>query len=306
MPKPRLISPRYWGTWLYVAIVYLITRLPQWAQIGLGRSLGRVLHANHRLHCIARTNVSRCFPDLHEDQVRSLISKYFANQGIDIVESMNIWARNGFRLIDDRLSVEGLEHIREALKQGKGIIFLGSHFSNVDMGAVLIAYIGKKHGLYDFSITYREQKDPVFDWVMKRGRSRYFKRVIPAVDIRTVVRELRGKNIVWFAPDMNVDRKNAIFVPFMGIQASTTTSISRLSKLTDSLVIPWANYRMANRFEYRVKIFPPLANFPSNDVVADTTRVNQFIEQLVIEKPDSYLWILRRFKTRPPGESPFY
>ena len=113
-------------------------------------------------------------------------------------------------------------------------------------------------------------------------------------------------SLICTAGAMDVGGKNSTFAPFLGIQASTTTAISRLAKMAGAIVIPYANYRAEDRFEYKLKFFPPLADFPSDDVVADTTRINQFIEQLVREKPQSYLWILRRFKTRPAGEAPFY
>lgn len=301
----KMVSPRYWRTWFYIGVIYLVSCLPGRVQFSLGRLLGRILRADRRLQHIARTNISRCLPYLDSAQTEALLRQYFSNQGIDLVESLNIWAANGFKLAEN-LQVEGLEYIESALKQNRGVILVGSHFSNVDMGCVLLAYIGKKNDLFKFSATYREQKDPVFDWLMKRGRNQYFKQVVPATEMRPIVRELKQKNMVWFAPDMDIDSKNAIFVPFLGNQASTTTSISRLAGLTDALVIPYANYRAENRFEYRIKIFPPLTDFPSDDIMADTTRINQFIEKLVYEKPQSYLWILRRFKTRPPGEAPFY
>jgi len=300
-----MIAPRYWPTWFYIGVLYLISRLPRRLQFVLGRMLGQFLRSNKRLQHIARTNITRCLPELDTEQTESLIRKYFDNQGIDLIESLNIWTGNGLKLAADH-QVEGLEHVKAALQQDTGIILLGSHFGNVDMGGMLLVCCGRNQNLFDFSATYREQKNPVFNWLMKSGRERYIKQAIPATELRPIVRELKNKNIVWFAPDMDVGGKNSTFAPFMGIQASTTTAISRLSKMANAIVIPYANYRAEDRFEYKLKFFPPLADFPSDDVVADTTRINQFIEELVREKPQSYLWILRRFKTRPPGEASFY
>ena len=301
-----MISPRYWATWFYIGIIYFISCLPWRVQFSLGRLLGRFLRADNRLQHIVRTNITRCLPDLEPDQTETLIRQYFSKQGVDLVESLNIWTGNGFKLIHNHLKIEGIEHIESAIKQNRGIILIGSHFSNVDMGAVLVAYTGDRHNLFNFSATYREQKDPVFDWLMKRGRLHYFKQVIPATEVRPIVSELKENNIVWFAPDMDAAGKNSVFVPFMGIEAATTTTINRLAKLTNALVLPYANYRLPDRFEYRLKFHPALTDFPSNDIVADSARINQFIEQLIYEQPESYLWILRRFKTRPPGEAPFY
>ncbi len=299
-------SLRYWPTWFYIAILYLLTYLPEKIQFGLGKALGRLLARDRRLHHFVTTNLTRCFTDYSPEQIDRLTSRYFINQGIDMVESVRIWARNGFSWIRDKIEIEGIEYIQSARATGKPIILVGSHFGNVDMGAVLMAYACKQFDLFEITVTYREQKNPIFDRTMKRGRSRYFNKVLPATDIRSVVKELKNNEVVWFAPDMDVDKKNAVFVPFMGVQASTTTSVSRLAKMTGALVVPYANYREDDGFRYRLKIFPALQDFPSDDVAYDTTRINQFIEDRIREKPEAYLWMLRRFKTRPPGEQAFY
>ncbi len=299
-------SPEYWGTWLSIAIGYLIAHIPLRIQIYLGGLFGRLLHSSRKLSHIAETNITRCFPGLDKRQHETLVQKYFINQGIDLFETLTIWCRNGYQLVDNCVEVEGLNYLQEAIKQEKGIILLSSHFGNVDMGAMLMAYIGNKNNLYRFSATYREQPNYVLNRFMTRGREQYFKNLISVNDMRRVAQELKNKKIVWYAPDMDVDRKNAVFIPFMGVQASTTTAISRLAKLTDSIVIPYAHYRAPGKHDYKVKIFPALANFPSNDVVADTGKINMFIENLVTAQPDKYWWILRRFKTRPVGEKSFY
>ena len=303
--KPGMFAPRYLATWLYIGLLYLISWLPLKLQYVIGRQLGRFLYTNRRLQHIARTNITRCLPELDTEQTESLIRKYFENQGIDLIETMYGWAGDGLKITADH-QIEGIEHVKAALQQDRGIILLGSHFSNVDLGCMLLVNSAREEKLFEFSALYREQKNPVFDWFMKRGRLKYIKQAIPANEIRPILRELKKKKIVWFAPDMDVGDQNSTFAPFMGIQASTTTAISRLAAMTNAIVIPYANYRTEGRFQYKLKYFPPMADFPSDDEVADATRLNQFVEQLVREKPESYLWILRRFKTRPPGEAPFY
>jgi KDO2-lipid IV(A) lauroyltransferase len=304
--ETKQLSPRYWGTWISIGLAHLVARIPLRLQYILGRRFGRLLLSNKKLSHIARTNISRCFPDMNEDQLEILMQKYFINQGIDLLETLTIWCRNGFKLVGDHVEVDGLDNLRQALKQDKGIILLSSHFGNVDMGAMLMAYIGKKYDLYDFAATFREQPNPVLNRFMTAGRAQYFKALIPVNNIRRVSQELKNKKIVWYAPDMDVAKKNAIFIPFLGVQASTTTAISRLAKLSDSIVVPYAHYRIPGKHQYRVTIFPPLENFPSTDITADTLKINQFVEQLVTAQPENYWWILRRFKTRPAGEPPFY
>jgi Kdo2-lipid IVA lauroyltransferase/acyltransferase len=204
------------------------------------------------------------------------------------------------------IDVVGMEYLTDALSQNRGIILMSSHFGNVDMSAALMSWIGSRNAQFSFSATYREQPNPVLDRFMTKGREQYFDNLIPVDNLRKVARDLKSGKIVWYAPDMNVDKKNSVFVPFMGIPASTTTAISRLAKLSDAIVLPYAHYRLSGKYNYRVNIFPPLSNFPSADLIADTAQINNFVEGLVKEYPEKYWWILRRFKTRPAGEPSFY
>lgn len=302
----KYLSPKYWGSWAYILLCHLIAFLPLQIQLKLGIFFGKWLSTNKKLSHIAKTNITRCFPDLSEQESSRIINQCFVNQGIDLFETFTLWCRNGFKVFDTSIEIEGLSHMQDALKQDRGIILLASHFSNVDMGAMLMSYIGEKSNSYRFSVTYRPQPNKLVDSFMTRGRKQYFKKVIPVDDIRQISRELKNGQIVWYAPDMNVAKKNAVFIPFLGVQASTTTAISRLARMTNSLVIPYFHHRSADRHHYHVKIYPPLENFPTSDVLADTKKANQLLEQTVSAEPEKYWWILRRFKTRPAGEKEFY
>ncbi len=306
LTKFKYISPAYWSTWLFIFISYSIAYLPFKMQFKVGGAFGKLLSRNKKLFHVVKTNITHCFPALNDKEYSPIIEKYFINQGIDFFETLTIWCRNGYKLVENQVEVEGLNYLEDALRKNRGIILLSSHFSNVDMGAMLMAYIGQKHNLYQFSATYREQPNFVFNSFMTRAREQYFKQLIPVNNIRHIARELKNRKIIWYAPDMNVSKKNAVFIPFLGVQASTTTAISRLAKMTDAIVIPYAHYRSTEKHQYRVKIYPALTNFPTDDIVADTLKTSQLLEQLVTADPDRYWWILKRFKTRPPGENKFY
>ena len=302
----KYLAPRYWGTWLFILTSYLIAYLPLRIQFIVGGLFGKLLSTNKKLFHVVKTNITACFPELGPIEYNPIIKKYFINQSIDLFETLTIWCRNGYKIVDNQVEVTGLNYLQDALKQNKGIILLASHFGNVDMGAMLMANIGEKNNLFKFSATYREQPNLVFNSFMTRGREQYFNNLIPVNNIRRIAKELRHKKIIWYAPDMNVSKKNAIFIPFLGVQASTTTAISRLAKMTDSIVIPYAHYRSTDKHQYRVEIFPALTNFPSDNIVTDTLKTNKLLEELVTTDPDRYWWILKRFKTRPAGEKSFY
>jgi len=118
------------------------------------------------------------------------------------------------------------------------------------------------------------------------------------------VRHLKKGGFLWYAPDQDMRGKDTVFVPFFGHTAATITATHQLARMTGCAVIPYFHRREGGK--YFLKIGAPLENFPSEDVEADTTRVNQAIEQMVREAPDQYLWIHRRFKRQPGGRSDFY
>jgi KDO2-lipid IV(A) lauroyltransferase len=92
-----------------------------------------------------------------------------------------------------------------------------------------------------------------------------------------------------------------VFAPFFGVEAATSTAIGRLSKITGSPVIMFGQYRNDNGTGYTLEFFPALADFPTGDDVKDATIVNKAIEDCIKRHPDQYLWMHRRFKTRPDG-----
>jgi len=151
---------------------------------------------------------------------------------------------------------------------------------------------------------YRKHKNPVYEWAVKFGRLRYAKAMYANEDIRATVRHLKKGGFLWYAPDQDMRGKDTVFVPFFGHTAATITATHQLARMTGCAVIPYFHRREGGK--YFLKIGAPLENFPSEDVEADTARVNQAIEQMVREAPDQYLWIHRRFKRQPGGRSDFY
>ncbi len=117
-----------------------------------------------------------------------------------------------------------------------------------------------------------------------------------------ITRALKKKGVVWYAPDIEVKNKNSVFAEFKGVQASTTLAISRIARATNALVVPYAHYRNDDDRTYRLRIFPALDNFPSDEPIADTRALNRAIEAIIEPHPERYWWSIKRFKNRPEGE----
>jgi KDO2-lipid IV(A) lauroyltransferase len=121
-----------------------------------------------------------------------------------------------------------------------------------------------------------------------------------------MIRYLRDGNLVWYAPDLDMGRRQSLFAPFFGVEAATLVTPTRLAKLTHAKVFPIGFYRRDDWQGYDITIHPALNNFPSDNELDDIRRINQTVEAIVRQHPEQYLWQYRRFNTRPEGEEKFY
>ena len=295
-----LLLPRYWPLWLGISLMKLIARLPPRLALRLGSILGRLsLPLAGRRRNIALTNLRLCFPELSAQQHDELLKKQFEAVGMGMFETAMAWWSNDDQL-ESLVQIEGMEHLQRAEADGRGVILLTGHFTTLEIGARFITFQHAFHAMY------RPHKNPLYQDIMRRAREHRSRR--PALtqnDVRSVLKALKKGQSVWYAPDQDYGR-DSVFVPFFNIPARTITATSRLAKAANALVIAYFPERLPDNQGYKVSILPPLDNFPSDDVMADTQRINQLIEDRVRRVPEQYLWVHRRFKHRPPGEDRFY
>ena len=300
-PKPwSRYLPRYWPTWLALALLWCITRLPYAGQLSIGRGLGRLAQGLAiKRKRIALTNLGLCFPDLPDTERQALLTEHFSSLGIALVEmALSWWGPD--RKLKDLVTITGLDHLHAALLQGKGVLLLSAHFTTLEIGGRLLS-------LYTpFHVLYRNHKNPVIDAAMKRSRTRLYERAIQRGDLQAMLKSLKQNRPVWYAPDQDFGADNSLFVPFFGVPAATLTATSRLARVSGARVVPFFQTRLPGARGYKLTLLPALENFPSDDLEADTRRIAGIIEARVREHPEQYLWTHRRFKTRPPGEKPVY
>lgn len=292
--------PRYWPTWGAIALMYLAAWLPWSLKLALGRGLGLLAwrFAKRRRH-ITETNIRLCFPELNPQQQADLVKRTFIANGIGLLETATAWCRS-VDFMRQRMQFTGTEHLQKALAQGKGAIILGIHFSTLDLGGAL-------HGLlFDVDVIYRRHDNPLFEAFMTRSRERIFGAALDRRDLRAAIKRIKSGRGVWYSPDQDFGADVSVFAPFFGQTAASIKMTSRLAKMTGAPVLPLMFHRNPDDFTYRLEYLPPLDPFPTGDEVADATQVNAFIEQAIRRHPEQYLWLHRRFKTRPPGEASVY
>lgn len=278
------------------ALLWLVTRLPYSTQMRTGRLIGRAAFqlARRRRH-IAAVNISLCFPQLDAKQKAALVHDHFLSLGQGMVETALCWWGRASQL--ERLfSLVGEQHLQQALDRGKGVILLSAHFTTLELGGRLLAL------QHPFHVLYRQHKNPLFETVMQRARKRRFDRAVPRNDTRALLKSLSENMPIWYAPDQNHGGSQSLFVPFFGVQASTLTSTSRLAAISGAAVVPFFQLRLPGERGYLLTLCPALEDFPGDDLEADAARINALVEAVVREMPEQYLWVHRRFKTRPEGE----
>ena len=294
------LSPRYLPFWLLLGLLRLVALLPYRAELAIGRLLGRLmgwLMPSRRR--IADTNLARCFPDKSAAERESIRSACFENIGIALIEMAMCWWWPDEKL-KSLVEVKGLENLEAVLEQGRGAILLAGHFTNLEISGRLLIFHKP------LQVMYRTQGNEIWDSYIYTQRSRFFVNGVSRKSTRKLIKGIKDQIPTWYAPDQDFRRERNVFAPFMGVETATITASSRLAQSTGAAMLPFCPERKADGSGYVLHIDPPLENFPSGDDLQDATRINQAIEKYVRLFPENYMWIHQRFKTRPPGEPPFY
>ncbi len=296
----NFLAPRFWPTWLGLALVWPAHLLPYRMQIFIGGIVGQLfMLINPYRRLIVKTNLALCFPELDDRQRQQLSKRFFRSLGISLVEeTASIWASD--RFMAKLGHIQGLEHIRAAQQQGKSVLLLSGHFCSVDFaGRLLIRE-------YPVCFTYQELRNPLSNHILMRARTKFAHCIIHRHDTRAFIKALKAGEAVWYAPDQSQKPENSVFAPFFGIQANTLKATTKLAKISGAAVLPFEIKRLPDARGYALTIQPPLDDYPGESEIADATRFNALLEAQIRDNPDQYLWTHRRFKQRPEGDEKFY
>ena len=258
----------------WIRVVRSMKNLPMSVREALAKVIARILWlAIPKRRHVIETNLRLCFPELSESD-KETIQKF--------------------------VTFEGLENLLE--NKGEPIIVVAPHFAGLDAAGIALNTYVRGVSLY------QKQSNLAWDEAVLAGRKRFSDPVLIAKsnesDLRPVLRAIKEGLPFYYLPDMDHGIKNSIFVPFFGVQAATLPMVSRLARVTRAKVL-WCIATMTEE-GYHVIISKPWENFPTVDFEADTRRLNAELEEWIRAYPDQYLWVHRRFKTRPEGEQSLY
>ncbi len=300
-----LLRPRYWPVWLGIALWWLVVQiLPFRVQMWLGAKLGRIsARLSPRRRIITRKNIDLCFPEKSARERDQLFWQTMESTGRGFFDTGIAWFWPYWRL-RKVLDVRGMDQVLAAREQGRGVLFFTYHFTSLEIGC---AGVNRHYPHMNYGV-YRPHANRVYDYVMRKGRERHAKNLeaVPRRDVRTMVRTLRKGQMLIYLPDQDYGPKYSVFVPFFGVDAATVTAPTQLVKMGRAKVLSFCASRKPDGSGYLVQVYPEFEGYGSGDERADACLMNEFLERRIREHPEQYLWVHRRFKSRPDKDRDFY
>jgi Kdo2-lipid IVA lauroyltransferase/acyltransferase len=290
------------GARLAIAFLWLVHWLPASWQSGIGTLVGALAYQLARARRdVARRNLELCLPELDADARARLVRDHFRWLGCSIVERGLLWYAPRERLMR-LIEVQG--DVAFAERSEAPVMWLVPHFMALEAAATAVQLFQSHRG----ATIYQRQSNPVFDAAVRAGRERFGNSVLFSRhdSAKPLIRAIRQDKLGFFnLPDMDFGRKDSEFVPFFGVSAATLVAPAKMARLLGMVVQPVVA-EMREGGGWCVTFHEPWSGWPTDDALADTLRMNQWIEAEVRRHPAQYLWVHKRFKTRPAGEDPLY
>jgi len=281
------------GVRLLLACLRLSSKLPYRAQMSMGSVAGRIIRifARNR-RTIAARNLELCFPEMSDAQRKQYLNEHFASLGRALFE-----AGLAYFAPDERLrslsQVNGLDNLQHALSYGHGAILVAAHFTSMEL-------CGRLLGLEaDYDAVIRPFSNPDIDAIVHEGRHRAARRVIPKKSFKQFLKGLQANRAILITVDQATTASNKVMAPFFGVPAATSINAARIAQNTGAAVLPVLWLRAPDLSGYRVEIGAALTDFPSGNAMNDACTLNALVEDQILEAPEQYYWIHRRFKNEP-------
>jgi len=299
--KLSLLHPKYWPTWLGLGLAAIFSTFPTSVRHRIGNKIGSYIYNNNkkRKH-IVTTNLNVAFPELSETERNDMALAHLKIYGCALVDYSLIFFASKKRLAS-MSELHGKEHIDAVRDKNKTVILLLAHSVMLEFASPQIG----KH--YDIFGSYKTSKNPVIDWMVARCRCRQASLVVSREEgMRKLVKSMSPERVMFFLPDEDLGRENAVFAPFYGKEKSTLTTTARLARMGKAEALPLFVYFDEVKQKYMIMIGPALENYPTKDAVADATVMNEGLEALISKKPEQYMWFMKWYYTRPEGEDKVY
>jgi KDO2-lipid IV(A) lauroyltransferase len=291
------------AAWPFIKILGLLPR-PLSRALAIG--IGQIVYLLHfRLRQVGMRNLAMVFPERTEVERVRILRGVFTSLGRQLAELCQ-FPKYTAENIDEVVAYDGLENYERAYAGGKGVLFLTAHFG----GWELSAFAHSLHGHW-LHVVMRPMDNEYLDRLLQHYRSMHGNKPVAKDDfVRGLLAAMKAGETVGILMDTNMTPPQGIFVDFFGIPACTASGLARIALRTDAAVVPGFTIWDAALGKYRLRFDPALQLIRTGhleaDIAANTQMFTKVIEDYVRKYPDQWLWVHRRWKTRPEGQPPLY
>ncbi|PSU43620.1 lipid A biosynthesis acyltransferase [Photobacterium frigidiphilum] len=297
----RLLTPKYWPTWFgFLLLAFIVNILPYLLLRQLGYIIGLLtMHILKKRYRVAKCNLKLCFPEYSENKCGRIVKKNFQYTGMALIETGMAWFWPEWRT--RRISsVIGKEMLLKQEENNRGVLVICSHHLNFEMTARIFSQFAKGYGVY------RPHSNPVYEFIQHRGRTRNGHQMIDRKDIKSMLKVLKKGDRLWYLPDHDYGPHNSIFAPFFAVeQAASTAGSSVLIDATRCAVI--SGVTVVENNHYTLHVGNDLSNkIERRNPLSAASILNQELENMINRDIPAWMWLHKRFKTRPKGLKDVY
>ncbi|MBW3695800.1 LpxL/LpxP family Kdo(2)-lipid IV(A) lauroyl/palmitoleoyl acyltransferase [Vibrio sp. T187] len=289
-----MLAPKYWCIWLsFGLLAILVNIVPYRVLIKIGYGLGSIAQCVLKRRAkVAYRNFELSFPELKESEVSQLVKDTFRKTGLAVIETGMAWFWPDWR-VKRHVHIQGQMELLAQEYAQRGVLVVCGHFLNLEMTARIFGLFAPGYGVY------RAHSNPVYEFIQHRGRTRKGHKMIDRSDIKSMIRVLKTGKRLWYLPDHDYGAKSSVFVPFFGVeQAATTSGTGFLIDMSGCAVMSGVSIRKGRH--YHLEISEDISSqFSRKEPVLAAKIMNQEIERMIEKDVSSWMWLHKRFKTRP-------
>jgi lauroyl/myristoyl acyltransferase len=293
------LTPRYWPTWLFLGLSFLFAYLPKYPRTIIGDLAGKILYSiGSSKKSIVDINLKLTFSELNSKERDKLCRSFFRNLGHMYVNLPLLWWKSDNEL-QKLIDKKGLNLIEKKLQKNQSVILLAPHTLSLDFG-------GRALSRYDVLSMYKPFKNKLLNWFIGRSRSKGTDNSIiyprnKTSSIKSIIRKMKKPSVFYLLADEDISVEDSVFSDFFDTKKTALKSVSKISKITQSKVMPCICTYNIKEHKYIFQVFPELEKFPSDSIENDCSELLSVLEKQIMIDLEQYMWTLRIYKNRPDG-----
>ncbi len=289
------LLPKYWLSWLGIALLSLYQLLPSAFRHRVAQKLGKLYYQkNHKRRHIAQVNVRLCFPQWSEEKQQHFVQQHFID-AVEIMLDMPLLWWAGKKRLQSKIELQNIGQLLQLHQKGEKLILLTCHNLALEYGAIGLNFHIPIVGLVN------PFRNPLVDWLISRARTRFnIKLAVKDEGIRAIVKAIRAGQVFYYLPDEDKGRERTIPVNFFGHQKETLPVLAKMARIAGARVIPCYSWYDAKKQKYIVQCLDEFIFAHPQDEAKSTLQMNQTLEKLIMLQPQQYMWTYRLFDTLNP------